>query len=89
MRDDPRRGRDEALDQLAREAFLVMSSDWAFCVSKDSAAAYARERHATHVRRFTDLADAIESRHEARATVAAQRFQAVDGLFGHLDARRF
>jgi 1,4-alpha-glucan branching enzyme len=89
MRDDPRRGRDEALDQLAREAFLVMSSDWAFCVSKDSAAAYARERHATHVRRFTDLADAIESRHETRATVAAQRFQAVDGLFGHLDARRF
>jgi 1,4-alpha-glucan branching enzyme len=87
--DAPRGGRDEALDQLAREAFLVMSSDWAFCVSKDSAAAYARDRHATHVRRFTELANAIESRHEARATLAAQRFRAVDGLFGHLDARTF
>ncbi len=88
-RDDPRRGRDAALDQLAREAFLVMSSDWAFCVSKDSAAAYARARHETHVRRFDELADALESRHERRASAVAQRFRATDGPFGHLDARTF
>jgi 1,4-alpha-glucan branching enzyme len=81
--------RDHALDQLAREAFLVMSSDWAFCVTKDSAADYARSRHATHVRRFTELADAVEGRHEARASLLAQRFRAVDGPFGHLDARTF
>lgn len=84
-----RRGRDLALDQATREAFLVMSSDWAFCVTKDSAADYARARHATHVRRFTELAEAIESRHEHCASVAAQRFREVDGLFGHLDARTF
>jgi 1,4-alpha-glucan branching enzyme len=83
----PRRDRDPALDQAAREAFLVMSSDWAFCVSKDSAAEYARGRHATHVRRFTELADAIESGADTAALVREQR--AVDGPFGHLDARVF
>ncbi|MDQ1713615.1 MAG: 1,4-alpha-glucan branching enzyme [Frankiaceae bacterium] len=83
----PRRDRDLALDQAAREAFLVMSSDWAFSVSKDSAADYARSRHATHVERFTDLADAIESGRDA--TTLAHRLRAVDGPFGHLDARTF
>jgi 1,4-alpha-glucan branching enzyme len=83
----PRRDRDLALDQAAREAFLVMSSDWAFCVSKDSAADYARSRHATHRQRFADLADALESGRDA--TVLAQRFRALDGPFGHLDARLF
>ena len=81
--------RDEALDQLAREAFLVMSSDWAFCVTKDSAADYARSRHAAHRDRFHELAHAIESRHEGRARVVAQRLRALDGPFGHLDARTF
>jgi 1,4-alpha-glucan branching enzyme len=85
----PRRAADPALDQAAREAFLVMSSDWAFCVSRDTAADYARARHAAHVRRFTELADALESRHEDGATLVAQRLRAVDGPFGHLDARAF
>ena len=87
--DHPRRARDEALDQLAREAFLVMSSDWAFCVTKDSAADYARRRHATHRDRFHELAHAIESRHDDRALALAARFRETDGPFGHLDARSF
>jgi 1,4-alpha-glucan branching enzyme len=86
---DPSPGRDPALDQLAREAFLVMASDWAFCVTKDSAADYARARHATHRDRFHELAAAIEGRHAARAVLLAERFRAVDGAFGHLDARTF
>ena len=40
--------RDAARDQLAREALLALSSDWAFMVSKDSAAGYARDRHRRH-----------------------------------------
>ena len=83
------RARDAALDQLAREAFLVMSSDWAFCVTKDSAAEYARSRHATHRDRFYDLAHAIEGRHDERARLLADRYRATDGPFGHLDARTF
>lgn len=83
----PRADRDPALDQAAREAFLVMSSDWAFCIAKDSAADYARSRHATHAARFAELAALLESGRDA--TVAAQRFRALDGPFGHLDARLF
>ena len=83
------KARDEALDQLAREAFLVMSSDWAFCVTKDSAADYARSRHAAHRDRFWELAHAIESAHDDRARHLARRFRATDGAFGHLDARTF
>ena len=84
----PGTGRSPALDQLAREAFLVMSSDWAFCVSKDTAAGYARSRHRTHVDRFTALADLLAGRHDARALRLATELRAVDGPFGHLDARR-
>ena len=69
------------LDDLAREALLVLSSDWAFMVSRDSAAGYARERHDGHVARFHALAAAVES-------TAAQPGPSVDGaLASHLDAR--
>jgi len=84
-----RRERDEALDQLAREAFLVMSSDWAFCVTKDTAAEYARSRHAAHRDRFYELAHAIESGRDDAARAITRRLREHDGPFGHLDARSF
>ncbi len=74
-----------ALDQLAREALLVTASDWAFCVAKDTAADYARSRHSTHVARFDRLAALLESGRPASRLAAELR--AVDGPFGHLDAR--
>lgn len=78
-------GRDPALDQLVREAFLLSSSDWAFMVTRDSAAGYARQRARQHADRFARLADAIESGSGADAVAAELR--AVDGPFGRLDAR--
>ncbi len=54
---DPRR-RD-----LATQALLALQSDWAFMVSKDSAAQYARERHAGHHGAFARIADAVEAGH--------------------------
>ncbi|MDQ1659876.1 MAG: 1,4-alpha-glucan branching enzyme, partial [Cryptosporangiaceae bacterium] len=82
-----RTARDPALDQLAREALLALSSDWAFMVTKDSAAGYARDRAAAHASRFAELAGLIESgRPEAALTLAAQ-LRRIDGPFGHLDAR--
>lgn len=79
-------GRDPALDQLTREALLALSSDWAFMVTKDSAADYARRRAATHHDRFTELADLL--RDGAPELLArAGRLRAEDGPFGHLDAR--
>jgi len=80
---EPRRRHD--LDQLMREGFLTMSSDWAFMVTHDSAAPYARQRAHEHARRFHALADRIEAGRNADRLTAELR--AVDGIFGHLDAR--
>jgi 1,4-alpha-glucan branching enzyme len=82
---DRRSVRRRDLDQLTREAFLTTSSDWAFMVTKDSAAPYARDRAAEHARRFHALADRIESGRDAARLTA--ELEAVDGPFAHLDAR--
>lgn len=77
-------GRRDDLDQLARDALLTLSSDWAFMVSKDSAAGYARERVAAHETAFSALARAID---EGRGMAVAPGQRTIDGPFGHLDAR--
>ncbi|MCB0915819.1 MAG: DUF1957 domain-containing protein [Actinobacteria bacterium] len=82
-------GREPVADQLAREAMLALSSDWAFMVTKDTAAQYARSRHDLHHRRFHALADALADTEfePARLLESATELRASDGLFGHLDAR--
>jgi 1,4-alpha-glucan branching enzyme len=77
----PGSGRRPDLDDLAREAMLALASDWAFMVSRDSAARYARERHAAHCARFHSLADALEGHgpHPGPSPDGA--------LAAHLDAR--
>lgn len=82
----PSPARDATLDQLDREAHLALSSDWAFMVSRDSAADYAQRRAAGHVSAFHRLADLVESGHGAEGYAAELR--AADGPFGHLDARQ-
>jgi 1,4-alpha-glucan branching enzyme len=88
---DAHRGpvRDPVLDQLAREALLALSSDWAFMISHDTAAGYARDRAATHAARLHELADLLDAGDRAGAAALADRLRAVDGPFGHLDARVF
>jgi 1,4-alpha-glucan branching enzyme len=85
--DDPRQRRPE-LDQLAREALLMASSDWAFMVTKDSAPDYARRRAATHAARFDRLAALVAAGRRGSAIALARQLNRVDGPFGHLDARR-
>ncbi|GAA4846017.1 glycoside hydrolase family 57 protein [Actinomycetospora corticicola] len=81
-------GRDATLDALAVQAALALSSDWAFMVTKDSAAHYARRRAAEHRDRVRELTDLLPAgRHEEAARRAAS-FTAQDDLFGHLDARQ-
>lgn len=75
--------RDPVLDQLVREALLALASDWAFMVTKDSAADYARRRAETHRERFAELANLLRDPDPVR--LAALR--AEDGPFGQLDAR--
>jgi 1,4-alpha-glucan branching enzyme len=74
------------LDQLARQALLTLSSDWAFMVTRDQAAGYARERAAGHREAFHRLAELVE-RHDPGALSEATRQRATDGPFGALDAR--
>jgi len=79
--------RDPARDQLVREALLTLSSDWAFMVTKDSAADYARRRAKVHGDRFGELAGMVRSGQHERALARAAELRAEDGLFGRLDAR--
>jgi len=70
--------RQPEMDQLMRELLLALSSDWAFMISKDSAAEYARSR-------FREHADNVRLLIENPAEYA--RLRVIDGPFGHLDAR--
>jgi len=81
--------RNPALDQLGRDALLALSSDWAFMVTKDSAAGYARDRHNAHHGDFNKLASLIEAGSPS-ADFALERARAHrinDGFLGHLDGR--
>ncbi|HET6705207.1 1,4-alpha-glucan branching protein domain-containing protein, partial [Amycolatopsis sp.] len=81
-----RTARDVVADQAVAEAMLALESDWAFMVTKDSAADYARRRAAVHTERFDALAGLLRRGDRARAEELAAAYRA-DGPFGHLDAR--
>ncbi|WP_020661906.1 1,4-alpha-glucan branching protein domain-containing protein [Amycolatopsis benzoatilytica] len=79
--------RDAVADQAVVEAMMALSSDWAFMVTKDSAADYARRRARVHTERFDALAGLLRSGDRARALALAAEYRRADGPFGHLDAR--
>ncbi|WP_300014918.1 1,4-alpha-glucan branching protein domain-containing protein [Pseudonocardia sp.] len=77
--------RDPLRDALAQEALLALSSDWAFMVTKDSAAAYARDRADGHATRVDSLARLL---HADRRSAAAHEIRTWrPHPFGHVDAR--
>jgi 1,4-alpha-glucan branching enzyme len=78
-------GRDPACDQLAREAMLLSSSDWAFMISRGTAADYAWQRARDHAARFHELADLLADGRDADELTG--RLGGWDSPFGHLDAR--
>ena len=80
--------RDRVNDQILREAIMTVQSDWAFMVSKDSAAGYARERAHKHAHATREIAEAVASGHPERAGRLADGWNHADGLFPGLDARR-
>ena len=57
-------------------------------VSKDSAADYARYRAHLHAHATREIADALSSGRRDAAERLAAGWNAADGLFGALDARR-
>jgi 1,4-alpha-glucan branching enzyme len=76
--------RNPVADQAVREALLALSSDWAFMVTKNSATDYARYRAKVHADRFAELAALLR---RGLGHERAAELRAVDGPFGHLDAR--
>jgi 1,4-alpha-glucan branching enzyme len=84
----PGPARDPLRDALATEALLALSSDWAFMVTKDSAAGYARERAFGHAARVEELAGLLTADRRRAATRRVDAWGGDDAVFGHLDARR-
>jgi 1,4-alpha-glucan branching enzyme len=83
----PGLARDRVRDGLARQALLALSSDWAFMVSKESAADYARSRAHRHADRVIEISDLLAADREAEAAAAVARYDRQDNIFGQLDAR--
>lgn len=68
--------RSPHLDDAWQQLLLALSSDWAFMITKDSAAEYARDRARTHASRMREI---LHERAPSR--------DGDDRPFGHLDAR--
>ncbi|MFF0814378.1 1,4-alpha-glucan branching protein domain-containing protein [Rhodococcus sp. NPDC003318] len=80
--------RDRVNDQILRETIMTVQSDWAFMVSKDSAAGYARDRAHKHAHATREIAEAATTGRPERAATLAAGWNLADGLFPGLDARR-
>lgn len=85
----PRVERSLPHDQLLRELLLALSSDWAFMVSHDTAAEYARGRFDAHARATSALAAALREGRRDDAARHAARDAERDHPFGSLDSRSF
>jgi 1,4-alpha-glucan branching enzyme len=78
------------VEQAAREALLLQSSDWPFLITTGQARDYAADRFENHVERFNNLAGLIE---RADAGEEAQRlareYYELDNIFPEIDVSLF
>ena len=75
----------KALVQAAREMLLIEASDWSFMVTRDAAAAYARDRFEAHLARFAAVAEMLD-RGDIDAGALAS-LEETDNLFPWLDVK--
>jgi 1,4-alpha-glucan branching enzyme len=73
-----------ATQQLARELLLLQSSDWQFLMTTGQAHNYAVERFNSHMERFDELANAIESSSPG-LTALTTEYEALDNPFPQID----
>ena len=80
-------GREAALAQLARELFLLQSSDWPFMVLRGKNTGYARERFDGHLARWNRLAEVLLRRtpDDVLGRIATELFE-IDNAFPDLRA---
>lgn len=78
------------VDQAAREALLLQSSDWPFLITTGQAKDYAAERFENHVERFNELCALAESGQVGDAAAAvARRYWELDNVFPDIDLALF
>ena len=75
------------LQQAAREALLLQSSDWEFLVTTGQARNYAIQRFSEHVDRFTRLADSLDAGEPD--TSYAEELYELDKIFAEIDVQNF
>jgi 1,4-alpha-glucan branching enzyme len=84
---DPSADEKAVLDQAAREALLLESSDWPFLVTTGQAREYAIQRFSQHLERFNKLASSLEMN---KPDVAfAEEMWELDKVFPDIDYRDF
>ena len=69
--------------QAGRELLIVEASDWAYMITRDQAAGYARERFASHLDRF-EAAMKMADGHGMDLSLLSQ-LEETDNLFPRLD----
>lgn len=83
----PVRPRNLVADQVLQEAALALQSDWAFLISKDTAADYARQRAFLHAHAMRELIACYYAADDAATQQLCRNWRAADGPFPQLDAR--
>src|SRR6056297_2114958 len=74
--DDRQLTRQPTGDAIVTELLLALASDWAFMITKDSAAQYARGRSHDHFTRLADMLRAVH--HDPAATFSDDRLPFID-----------
>jgi 1,4-alpha-glucan branching enzyme len=78
------------VDQAAREALLLQSSDWPFLITTGQARDYAAERFENHADRFAELCDLIERGETGEAAQRlARQYYELDNVFPEIDIALF
>ena len=78
---------ERMLRQAGRELLLSQASDWPFLIRNETAKEYAGQRVTDHLRRFDQLAGALEERRIDVEFLA--QCEARDNLFANLNWRCF
>jgi len=78
---------ERCLNQMLRELFLAISSDWAFIMTTGTTVEYAKKRVITHVLRFHQLYDQLKSGRIDPDYLKELEWR--DALFPWLDFRTF
>lgn len=82
------RPRNRIADQVVQEAALALQSDWAFLISKDTSADYARQRAFLHAHAMREIIAAHQAGNLSEAEKLCAAWHAADAPFPQLDARQ-